>query len=283
MRSVSIIIPIYNGEKYLANLKKCIETQVYDGKIEVIIPVSSSKDNSLEVAQNLFDIVYEVENFNHGRTRHEAALKANHEVLVFMTQDVTPYDEQWLKNLVCGLSKDVVASYSRQIAYEDASPLERLVRVFNYPDKDRLCNKESKDIWKRKTIFYSDAASATDRDFYFMVDGYNFDCNTNEDVVYASKVINTGKSILYNSKSKVLHSHDFKIRDLWNRYYSIGKFEGLNKELFLDYSSNGEGVKLVKFLVKNLLIEKQIIELCRFLFIECPIRLIAYKKGYYGK
>ena len=193
LRNVSIIIPIYNGEKYLENLKKSISSQSYEGKIEVIMPISPSQDKSLEVAQNLFDIVYEVENFNHGKTRHEAALRANHEVLVFMTQDVTPYDEHWLKNLVCGLNDDIVATYSKQIAYNNASPLERLVRDFNYPDESRCCNQTTVAMWGRKNIFYSDAASATLRDFYFDVDGYNFNCNTNEDVIYATKVINNEK------------------------------------------------------------------------------------------
>ena len=76
MKNVSIIIPVYNGERYLKPLHENIKKQKFNGDIEVIVPVSPSRDKSLEVATQLFDVAYTVEDFNHGKTRHEAALKA---------------------------------------------------------------------------------------------------------------------------------------------------------------------------------------------------------------
>ena len=196
-----------------------------------------------------------------------------------MTQDVTPYDENTVERCVNGLEGDVVATFSRQIAYKNSSSLERIIRSFNYPEKSRICNLKTKQQWQRKNIFYSDASSSTIKEYFLAIGGYDFNCNTNEDVIYASKVIDSGKSILYNANSKVLHSHDFNIKELWNRYYSIGEFEKKYTYLFSDYTSAGEGMKLVKYATKQLLIEGEFLELIRFLCIECPIRFIAYKLG----
>ncbi len=88
MKSVSIILPVHNGEKYLKNLKKSISEQEYNGYVEIIAPISKSKDNSYNLAKELFDNVYRVENFNHGLTRHEAAKKAQGDILIFITQDM---------------------------------------------------------------------------------------------------------------------------------------------------------------------------------------------------
>lgn len=279
LKNVSIIIPVYNGERYLKLLHDNIKKQKFNGNIEIIVPVSPSRDKSLEVATQLFDVAYTVEDFNHGKTRHEAALKAKNDILIFMTQDVTPYDENWLSELVNGLQGDVVATFSRQIAYENSSSLERIIRNFNYPEKSRICNLKTKQQWQRKNIFYSDASSSTIKEYFLAIGGYDFNCNTNEDVIYASKVIDSGKSILYNANSKVFHSHDFKIKELWNRYYSIGEFEKKYTYLFSDYNSTGEGMKLVKYATKQLLTEGEFLELIRFLFVDCPIRFIAYKLG----
>lgn len=48
----SIIVPIYNSEKYLPNCLKSIEEQTY-GDFECILVDDGSTDNSLEICQTL--------------------------------------------------------------------------------------------------------------------------------------------------------------------------------------------------------------------------------------
>lgn len=281
LKSVSIILPVCNGEKYLKNLKYSIIQQNYKGNIEFIVPVSKSDDNSYKVAKSLFDNCYEVQRFNHGRTRHEAALKAKGEILVFITQDIIPVNEYWLQSLVDGLDEDVVATYSRQIPYPFANPIEKLMREFNYPSYDRLCNYKTKDKWGRKNIYYSDSASATLKQVYLELDGYNFDCLTNEDVIYVNKVLEEKKSVLYNSNSMVYHSHNSTVKEIWKRYFLIGKFEAQNQYILTSYNTDGEGKKLVRYVLKNLLKNRDYYSLIKFIFLDCPTRLISYKLSYY--
>lgn len=52
-REISVILPVLNEEKYLADAVTAILAQHYDGKIEVILAVAPSADKTLEIAQRL--------------------------------------------------------------------------------------------------------------------------------------------------------------------------------------------------------------------------------------
>ncbi|MDY2802002.1 MAG: glycosyltransferase family 2 protein [Fusobacterium mortiferum] len=278
MEKISIIVPIYNGEKYLEKLVSKIKEQEINKKIELIALVTKSKDNSLKKAKKLFDIVLEIEKFNHAKTRHEGALKSSGGILVFITQDILPYDNQWLKNLIEPLTEEVIASFSRQIAYEEHSDIEKIIREFNYPNKDRLCNKEMKEKNGRKNIFYSDASSAIIRKKFFELGGYDFEVPTNEDVYLANKIIENGCSFLYASQSRIWHSHQLSLKETYKRYKDIGKFEKLYKNE-IDFSkTQGEGNKILYHLIKELIRRKNIKELI-YLPFDMGARWIGYKNG----
>ncbi|MEG0237587.1 MAG: glycosyltransferase family A protein [Cetobacterium sp.] len=275
---VSVICPVYNGENYLKSLFSKIREQENVSFLEIIAPISKSKDNSLEEAKKYADLAYEVSNFNHGKTRHEAALKANGEYLVFITQDIMPVDNLWLYNLVKDLNENCIAAFSKQIAYKEHGEIEKLIREFNYPDIKRVCNKESSKINGRKNIFYSDAASAVLKTEFFKLGGYDFIVPTNEDVILANNIINNGKSFIYEPKSKVYHSHKLSFKETYKRYKAIGKFEKLySKEI--DFSNtNGEGKKMVYFVIKKLLQKRKILDIGYF-GLDMTVRLLGYKSG----
>ncbi|STO31139.1 transferase 2, rSAM/selenodomain-associated [Fusobacterium necrogenes] len=276
MEKISIIVPIYNGEKYLEKLVSKIKEQEINKKIELIALVTKSKDTSLKKAKELFDIVLEIEKFNHAKTRHEGALKSSGGILVFITQDILPYDNQWLKNLIEPLNEKIIASFSRQIAYEEHSNIEKIIREFNYPNKDRICNKEMKEKNGRKNIFYSDASSAIIKEKFFELGGYNFEVPTNEDVYLANKIVENGYSFLYASQSRIWHSHQLSLKDTYKRYKDIGKFEKLYKNE-IDFSkTQSEGNKVLLFLIKELLKRKNIKELI-YLPFDIGARWIGYK------
>lgn len=278
MEKISIIVPIYNGEKYLEKLVLRIKEQEINKKLELIALVTKSKDNSLKKAKELFDIVLEIKKFNHAKTRHEGALKSSGDILVFITQDILPYDNQWLKNLVEPLNDKVIASFSRQIAYEKHSDIEKIIREFNYPNEDRLCNKEMKEKNGRKNIFYSDASSAIIRKKFFELGGYDFEVPTNEDVYLANKIVENGYIFLYTSQSRIWHSHQLSLKDTYKRYKDIGKFEKLYKNK-IDFSkTQSEGNKVLFYLVKELLKRRNIKELI-YLPFDMGARWIGYKNG----
>lgn len=277
-RKISIIVPVYNGEKYLKKLVIKLRKQKGNFAIELIALISHSKDRSLEISKELFDKVLEVKKFNHAKTRHEGALIANGDILVFITQDILPYDNNWLKELVSPLNKNIIASFSKQVAYKEHSETEKIIRKFNYPNKDRICSKENEKVNGRKNIFYSDASSAILKTEFFKLGGYDFLTPTSEDVYLASKIIKSGKSFIYTAKSKIWHSHQLSLKDSYKRYRDIGKFEKLfEKEIDFSKTEN-EGKKLLMYLIKELIKKRKIKELL-YLPFDIGARWIGYKMG----
>lgn len=276
---VSVICPVYNGENYLEKLFKKIREQKKINFLEIIVPISKSKDNSFKEAKKNADLVYEVSSFNHGKTRHEAALKAKGDYLVFITQDIMPVDDFWLYNLLKDLDSNTVAAFSKQIAYKEHGEIEKLIRDFNYPDLPRICNNENALKNGRKNIFYSDASSAIIKNEFFNLGGYNFEVPTSEDNILANNIIKSGKSFIYQPESKIFHSHQLQFKDSFKRYKAVGKFEKMFSEE-IDFSkTNGEGKKLVKYVLKNLIKTGNILDIGYF-SLDIIIRYLGYKNGY---
>jgi rhamnosyltransferase len=275
---ITIIVPIYNGEIYIKKLVEKLKEQKGNFSIELIALVSFSKDKSLEISKKLFDKVLEIKKFNHAKTRHEGALIAEGDILVFITQDILPYDNNWLKELVNPLNENIIASFSKQIAYEEHSEIEKIIRRFNYPDENRICNKQNEKVNGRKNIFYSDASSAILKIEFFKLGGYDFLTPTSEDVYLASKIIESGKSFIYTAKSKIWHSHQLSLKDSYKRYRDIGKFEKLfEKEIDFSKTEN-EGKKLLMYLIKEL-IKKRKIKESLYIPFDIGVRWLGYKVG----
>ena len=94
MTHASIIIPTYNAESYLPPLLDALKEQSVSD-FELIVIDSSSADKTVEIARGHTDnvIVIPQSEFDHGGTRAKAALAANGDILLFMTQDALPYDD----------------------------------------------------------------------------------------------------------------------------------------------------------------------------------------------
>ena len=222
---ISIIIPTLNAESYIQRLIEKLEYQSIKPS-EILIIDSSSEDKTEEICK-LYDIVKFIkinkDEFDHGGTRNKAAAEAKGDILVFMTQDAEPEDERYIENLIKKIGKDdIVASYGRQIAREEATILEKFAREFNYPDFDLL--KSSSDIKKLgiKTFFMTNVCSAFITDEFWKINGFPSNTILNEDMIISSKIILGGKKVHYSSKARVIHSHNYKYIQQFKRNFDIG-------------------------------------------------------------
>src|SRR5512135_2968500 len=113
---VSVVIPIYNGERYLAEVLGAVFSQETGFSFEVVVIDSGSTDRSLDVAGGFPVRLHRIPNeeFGHGRTRNLGARLAAGRYVVFMSQDATPAHPRWLENLVASVAKDagVAGAYS---------------------------------------------------------------------------------------------------------------------------------------------------------------------------
>ena len=85
--SVSIIIPAYNEEKYLAKTLDRIKKQRFKD-YEIIVVCNGCNDNSFNVAKKYADKVFQLKDNNVSKARNFGANNANYRKLVFLDADV---------------------------------------------------------------------------------------------------------------------------------------------------------------------------------------------------
>jgi rhamnosyltransferase len=246
--SISLIIPTLNAGTHMEHLLSMLSSQ--DTKAsEIIIIDSSSEDNTVQIARRFgaTTMVIPRKDFNHGRTRNVAALHARGEILVFMTQDALPSHKTLLGTLTAPLrSVDVAATYGRQIPRSDASPLEKFIRQFNYPDMPMTKAKSDIQRYGIKTFFLSNVCSAVKKDAFLRVGMFPEGVRANEDMILAAKLILNGHTIAYVPDAEVMHSHCFSLFKQFRRYYNIGSSLKNNRWILNYAGAEGEGLRFIK-------------------------------------
>lgn len=248
---VSIICPVYNGAKYIKKLNDLLLSQNIKDieKVDVLYVLTKCSDDSKKILQenkcNYIEI--DKEDFSHSKTRAMAAKNVDGDIIVFISQDIEMVDENWLINLVTPIIlNEVSASFSRQICLYNN--IEKYTRENNYPDQSRIVSQSDIQRLGLMTFFYSDASSAVNKDIYYKLNMYDDkDLIINEDMYFAHKLITNGYRIKYCADSKIYHSHKFKLKELYQRYFDTGVFFAQN-QILTKYGSNESGLKMIKYI-----------------------------------
>ncbi|MBF0320592.1 MAG: glycosyltransferase [Nitrospirae bacterium] len=208
--SISVIIPTLNAAVTLEAIVGALTAQASPVK-EIIVIDSASVDGTAALAGTLGCKVLTIarEEFNHGLTRNVAAQAATGDVLIFMTQDALPANDRLTAELLVPLKDPrTAASYARQIAAEDAAPIERFSREFNYPNVPIVKSLDILDERGIKTFFFSNVCSAIKRDIFIELGGFQ-PAIMNEDMLFSSRLILSGYKVAYWPEAAVVHSHNY--------------------------------------------------------------------------
>lgn len=242
---VSVIIPIRNGEEYLWQLLVILREQSIR-PAQIVVIDSSSEDNTVKIcnAFNVDIIQIEAQGFDHGGTRNLAASRAIGDIFVWMTQDALCKDSVCLENLIRPLfNPTVAAAYGRQIPREDANPIERFARSFNYPSIGMIKGMDDLPKLGVKTFFFSNVCSAVKKDAFQEVGGFPEKTIMNEDMFLAAKLLQKGYKIAYQADAVVHHSHNYSLKTRFKRYFDIGVFFNRNRWLRNLACPEREGIK----------------------------------------
>lgn len=257
--NISVIIPTLNAGAYIENLLSEIIKQD-SGPSDIIIIDSSSEDNTVSIAKKYGakTITIPRRDFDHGKTRNTAAMKAGGEVLVFMTQDALPYDNTLLTRLTAPLKDNgIAAAYGRHIPRHDASLAEKFARQFNYPEKGLVKAVADIPVYGIKTFFFSNVCSAFKKELFFNIGMFPEGIRLNEDMMIAARLILKGYKTAYVPEAKVYHSHNYSILDQFRRYYNIGSSIRQNRWLLNHTRPEGDGMKFIKEQLSFVLREKE--------------------------
>lgn len=256
---VSCVLPTLNARRYVEDLTAALDRQSTPVH-ELIVIDSASEDGTAAAFDQAGARVVEIrrEDFGHGTVRNLGAREASGNVLVFMTQDAVPADDAWLAQLVRPLaSGEAAASFARQLARPDASPLERYARGTNYPDEGRIVSQDDVPKLGVRAAFFSNSCSAVRADVFADLDGFPTELIMNEDMLFAVHLLREGHRIAYAADARVWHSHAYGLRQTFARYFDIGVVFDQAHEALAEFPATGSGLRYVSGLLRALARERR--------------------------
>ena len=202
----------------LETVLRQVDRQPGADALERVAIDSGSSDGTRDCLRRHGFTVHEIpqREFNHGATRDLAISRCSGDLIVLLTQDAVPADEQWLPRLTAVFEPPRVgAAYCRQIPRPDCNPfIARRLREWTAGDGEPVEQRLSEPaelarlepLERLRRCAYDNVAGAVRRtvwaDLRF---GHR---RFGEDVAFGKRVLLAGHSIVYEPRAAVVHSHN---------------------------------------------------------------------------
>jgi rhamnosyltransferase len=234
MTNVGIVIPTLNAGPTWTRWLTAFDSQTYKPASRLVID-SSSTDGTARQAQTHGFQVRSISRaaFNHGGTRQWGVeLLKDADIIVFATQDALFASPEAISRLIaCFEDERVGAAYGRQLPHENAGPIGAHARLFNYPYRSAVLELRDRARLGIKVAFLSNSFAAYRRSALLSIGGFPTDTIMNEDTYVAGKLLLSNWKIAYSAEATVRHSHDYRYRDEFRRYFDIGVFHARERWL----------------------------------------------------
>lgn len=282
---IALAIPTYNPDE---NFQEILELILFEkNKIDEIKICDSSSSNGVLEKIDLTNFNFEIirkQEFSHAGTRTKIAKEyynKNFKYIIFMTQDVF-LQKNALENLIAFIKKDEkigVAFGKQEVDLSKGSIFEKYSRNFNYPVKSYTRSVTDIQEYGIKTIFSSDAFAIYDLEKLNDVNFFGLSGDVSEDMFAAHKLIQKNYKVGYCAEAKVYHTHNYKLRDEYQRYKSIGIFYKNNMDMVRKYGkTNSQGFSLV-FGELRYLLKRRKFHLVPYSIIRNLVKFIGHKRG----
>lgn len=280
---IDCVIPTYKpDDKLLACLAQLQKQTVVPNKI--IIMNTEESLLTLPIPEEIEGLeIHHIKkaDFDHGGTRHEGLQYSDADIVLFLTQDAVPANLFLVEKMLEPFEDNQVAAvYARQMADPKKSPVEAFTRRFNYPAESRKKTEEDLDTLGIKTFFCSNVCAAYRRETYERLGGFPKKAIFNEDMIFASRLIEEHMAVYYQADAKVWHWHDYSGLEQLHRNFDLAVSQKTYGGLFLKVKSESEGIRLVKSTLKWL-IEKQDYGKIPGVIWQSGCKYLGYKLGYH--
>lgn len=209
---VSIIIRTFNEDKHIKKLLEACYSQITHFSFEVIIVDSGSTDKTLEIV-NRYPVILEhikSSDFTYGRALNIGAKKSKASIAICISAHCYPTHNLWLENLVSPFEdKNIAMVYGRQIGDSRTKFSEEQIFKQYFPEISLKADK---------AIFSNNANSAFRLEFWNEV-SFDETLPGLEDIAWAKKMSDSGKTILYEPRACVYHIHEETYTQVYKRYY----------------------------------------------------------------
>lgn len=234
--SIGLVIPTYNSANHLQH---CLPPLLASPlQPHILIVDSSSRDGTVEEAQRfgVETLVISQKHFNHGLTRELARKTLNTDIVVMVTPDAYASDIHALEHLVTPIINGQAAlAYGRQLPRQGAGLLEAFLRLFNYPEQSHLRGLKDADQWGVFLCFCSNSFAAWSQKALDSIGGFHATL-TAEDTFAAARLLRAGYHIAYVAEATVHHSHNYSLKQEFQRYFDTGYVRQRQAQL-IDFGS----------------------------------------------
>lgn len=240
-KTASIVIPVFNNVEYTKQCLRALIENTPNSPYEVVIVDNGSTDGTKEFLKCLggsLKIISNAENLGFARACNQGSAVAGGDYLVFLNND-TKVQPGWLEELTKVLQNDSdVAAVGSKLLYPDGSIQHAGVAVLQVEGKNSLLPKHvfmqqpSDHIFVNVPMLFQVVTAACivirKSDFH-SVNGFDQGYwNGYEDVDLCFKLTETGKKIVYQPKSVVLHYESRSSKE--ERYKGIQQNDRLLQE-----------------------------------------------------
>ncbi len=217
--SVSVVIPTFNAGPDFLQVLDGVFAQRTHFDYEVLVIDSGSTDGTPELARRYGAVVHQIPKleFNHGGTRNLGVSLSGGEYVVLLVQDATPADEDWLAAMVGNLEDDgrVAGVYGRQIPRPGGGALTRAIAnnlATAVPERREQSVEASEryedlpPMKRRRLAAFDNVSSCVRRSAWeeFPFEKTSF----GEDLRWGKRAVESGRKIVYEPRSTVIHSHE---------------------------------------------------------------------------
>lgn len=216
---VSVVIPTLNGGHAFQRLLEAIDSQQFDGDVEVVVIDSGSRDGTRERARKASAKVLAIPHrrFNHSKARNQAIRASRGEFVALTVQDALPADDHWLTRLVTPMLKQsrVAGTYGLQAAPPASSLLARTrsslwCEAHALPQLNSLeSQREYQGVQpheRLELVRFDNVTSCIRRSVWEELPLP--DCSYGEDMAWAKSVLLAGYKTAYIPEAQVWHTHE---------------------------------------------------------------------------
>lgn len=246
---IDVVIPTYRPGEEFGKLISRLQKQKYPVNCIHVINTNTGEfpDEVTDKYENVTVTHISPEQFDHGATRDMGARMSKAEIVLFMTQDAVPLDDELTFSMMEAFEDpEVGIAYGRQLPAKDCHVIERYTRSFNYPKESRVKQKDDLKELGIKTYFCSDVCAAYRKSIYESLGGFIDHTIFNEDMIMAGQEIQAGYKVAYVAEARVIHSHNYGCMQQLRRNFDLAVSQKDHPEIFEGIRSEDEGIRLVK-------------------------------------
>ena len=241
--TVSVVIPVFNGEQHLDEVLSAVAAQQLDEPIETLVIDSGSTDRSVAIARSHDVQLIEIPNdqFQHGRTRNFGIESTSGRLIAFLTQDATPATSDWLSAYVEVFDSDdlIGAAYGPHLPRPGANPL--MARLLTEYFAEMSPGGET-IVHERGAIdFLSNSNSCIRRSMWLELPFPELPYA--EDRALGAQLLESGWNKAFIPGAGALHSHDYTLVESSRRWFD--EYRGLRDAVDEKHEASASGAAAI--------------------------------------